>query len=225
MLKISPAILTDDVKEAISKVETIEDALDQHIKNHTDHIQIDIVDGIFAENITIVPEALRDVDTSLYLDFQLMVREPINWVGRCVNPSTDRIIGHIEQMSDQVEFVKKVQSLGCKVGLALDIKTPVYMIDPTILTNLDTVLVLSVPAGFGGQTFDKRAINKIKQLDEIRARDDTPYTICDDGGITFEYIDDLRLAGVDEVAIGEKIYKGDLRENIENFIKRAYDRG
>ena len=225
MLKISPAILTDDVKEAISKVETIEDALDQHIKNHTDHIQIDIVDGIFAENITIVPEALRDVDTSLYLDFQLMVREPVDWVERCVNPSTDRIIGHIEQMSDQVEFVKKVQSLGCKVGLALDIKTPVYMIDPTILTNLDTVLVVSVPAGFGGQTFDKRAINKIKQLDEIRARDDTPYTICDDGGITFEYIDDLRLAGVDEVAIGEKIYKGDLRENIENFIKRAYDRG
>jgi len=225
MLKISPAILIDDVKEAISKIETIEDVLDRHLKKHTDHIQIDIVDGIFAGNITIVPEALRDVDTSLYLDFQLMVREPVDWVERCVNPSTDRIIGHIEQMSDQVEFVKKVQSLGCKVGLALDIKTPVYMIDPTILTNLDTVLVLSVPAGFGGQTFDKRAINKIKQLDEIRARDDTPYTICDDGGITFEYIDDLRLAGVDEVAIGEKIYKGDLRENIENFIKRAYDRG
>ncbi|OGM22792.1 hypothetical protein A2961_02215 [Candidatus Woesebacteria bacterium RIFCSPLOWO2_01_FULL_39_21] len=224
MLKISPAILIDDVKEAISKIETIEDVLDRHLKKHTDHIQIDIVDGIFAGNITIVPEALRDVDTSLYLDFQLMVREPVDWVERCVNPSTDRIIGHIEQMSDQVEFVKKVQSLGCKVGLALDIKTPVYMIDPTILTNLDTVLVLSVPAGFGGQTFDKRAINKIKQLDEIRARDDTPYTICDDGGITFEYIDDLRLAGVDEVAIGEKIYKGDLRENIENFIKRAYDR-
>ena len=224
MLKISPAILIDDVKEAISKIETIEDVLDRHLKKHTYHIQIDIVDGIFAGNITIVPEALRDVDTSLYLDFQLMVREPVDWVERCVNPSTDRIIGHIEQMSDQVEFVKKVQSLGCKVGLALDIKTPVYMIDPTILTNLDTVLVLSVPAGFGGQTFDKRAINKIKQLDEIRARDDTPYTICDDGGITFEYIDDLRLAGVDEVAIGEKIYKGDLRENIENFIKRAYDR-
>ena len=111
MLKISPAILIDDVKEAISKIETIEDVLDRHLKKHTDHIQIDIVDGIFAGNITIVPEALRDVDTSLYLDFQLMVREPVDWVERCVNPSTDRIIGHIEQMSDQVEFVKKVVNI------------------------------------------------------------------------------------------------------------------
>ena len=225
MLKISPAILTDDSKQAYALIAEVESVLDGHVAKHVDHIQIDIIDGLFADNTTIAPEVLKDVDTPLQLDFQLMVREPINWVERCVNPNTDRIIGHIEQMSNQVEFVKKVQSLCYKIGLALDIKTPVYMLDPVILTNLDTVLVMSVPAGHGGQAFDKRAISKIKELDDIRARDDTPYTITDDGGITFEFVDDLKHAGVDEVAVGQRLYKGNLKKNIEDYITKAYDRG
>ena len=224
-MKINPAILTADVKEALSMIGQVEEALDSHIRKHVDHVQVDIIDGIFVGNTTIIPEALADLDTSLQIDFQLMVREPIDWVERCVNPATDRVIGHIEQMSDQVGFVKKVQGLGYKVGLALDIKTPVYMIDPVILTNLDMVLVMSVPAGFGGKSFDKRAINKIKQLDKTRERDDTPYVICDDGGITFEFVDDLKHTGVDEVAIGRRIYKGNLKQNIEKFIEKAYGRG
>jgi ribulose-phosphate 3-epimerase len=151
-----------------------------------------------------------------------MVKEPINWIERCVQGQADRIIGHIEQMSDQVEFVGRVQEVGAKVGLGLDLATPVSDLDVTILNDLDTVLVMSVPAGFGGQKFDKSALEKIRELDEIRSRDKSPYVIHGDGGITFDNIGDVRRAGADEVSIGVRIFEGDLEENVKAYIKEAY---
>ena len=213
MIQIIPSILTNDPKELEEKLKRCEGL---------ERVQIDIVDGVFAKNKTIDPSALADLDTDLKLDFHLMVKEPVNWVEKCVRGGADRIIGQIEYMRDQVEFVGKVQEVGASIGLAVDLKTDIGKLDPVILTNLDVVLVMSVAAGFGGQKFDERALNKIKRLDEIRVRDDTPYRICDDGGITLDRIDDAQRAGVDEVAIGRSLFEGRLEDNIKKYRNAAY---
>lgn len=214
MIEIIPAILTDnpeELKEMLVQAEGV-----------VDRVSIDIIDGKFANNKTIDPRVLADYDGSLKLDFQLMVIEPVNWIEKCVRGQADRIIGHIEHMDDQLEFVGRVQEVGASIGLGIDIDTAVSDLDPTILNNLDVVLVMSVPAGFGGQEFDKRVLDKIRKLDEIRIRDDTPFRIQDDGGINLELIDDVRRAGADEVSIGRRLFKGDLAKNIEKFTKAAY---
>lgn len=214
MLEIIPAILTNnlvELKELLARAEGV-----------VERAQIDIVDGQFAGNKTIDPSTLKDIETDLKLDFQLMVKEPVHWTERSIVAATDRIIGHIEMMRDQVEFVGKVSEVGASVGLAIDVKTPVSALDPTILSNLDVVLVMSVPAGFAGQKFVPSALAKIKELDEIRARDDTPFRIFVDGGVTVDNIKRVRLAGTDEVGIGRRIFDGDLKENIEMFMKKAY---
>ncbi len=184
--------------------------------------QIDIIDGVFAKNKTIDPSTLENLDLDLNLDFHLMVKEPINWVERCVRGGADRIIGQIEMMTDQTGFVGKVQEVGKYVGLAIDLKTPVTSIDETIINNLDAVLVMSVAAGFGWQEFDLSALLKINELDKIRERDKTPFRIIDDGGVTMEWIDEVHRAGVDEVVIGKRLFEGDLKTNIEKFTKAAY---
>lgn len=214
MLEIIPSILTNDPNELKEKLERCEGLVDR--------VHIDIIDGIFAKNKTIDPSALSDLETEVKLDFHLMVKEPVNWVEKCVRGGADRIIGQIEYMRDQIEFVGKVQEVGASIGLAVDLATDIGKLDAVILTNLDVVLVMSVAAGFGDQKFDERALNKIKRLDEIRVRDDTPYRICVDGGITLDRVDDTRRAGVDEVAIAWRIFKGDLKENIKTFQKLAY---
>ncbi len=214
MIQIIPSILTNNPKELREKLAQAEGVVDR--------VSIDIIDGKYANNKTIDPSILAEVETNFKLDYQLMVVEPINWVEKCVTGQADRIIGHIEKMSSQVEFVGKVQEVGARVGLAIDLKTPVSAIDETIINNLDVVLVMSVPAGFGGQKFDEKALDKIKELDEIRARDNTPYRIHDDGGVTLELVDDARREGVDEVSIGMRIFEGNLAENIEKFTKAAY---
>lgn len=211
MIKIIPSILTNNIWELEQLLKQAEGVVEK--------VSIDIVDGQYANNKTIDPSTLNEVETDLKFDYQLMTKEPINWVEKCVRGQADRIIGHIEMMDSQVEFVEKVQEVGKKVGLGLDIETPVEEIEQSILTDLDVVLVMSVPSGFGGQKFDKRALDKIKKLAEVRATDDTPYVIHGDGGITLEYIDGVARAGADEVSIGKRIFKGDLTTSIERYQK------
>lgn len=214
MVQIIPSILTNDPNEARELIARCEGIVDR--------VSVDIIDGKFAANKTIEPDMFFDIDTTLKLDFQLMVEEPINWVEKCVRGGGDRIIGHVEKMSDQIAFVSKVQEVGAQVGLALDLPTPISAIEPTILTNLDAVLVMSVPAGFGGQEFDKSVLTKIVELDEIRSRDNTPFRIQDDGGVVLSEIDDAHFAGADEVSIGRRLFEGDLADNIKKFQEAAH---
>ena len=214
MLEIIPAILTNDPRELEQLIGKAEGVVDR--------AQIDIVGGQFAKNETIDPSVLENVDTNLKLDFHLMTKNPTAWVERCIKGMADRIFGQIEMMDDQVEFVGKVQEVGVKIGLAIDIDTPVSDLDSTILNNLDAVLLMSYPAGVGGQPFDPKVLDTIKKLDGIRTRDNTPFKICVDGGITEKTIGKVRKAGVDEVAIGRIIFEGDLKENLLRFKEAAY---
>lgn len=212
-MEIIPAILTNNPEEAFQMLGKVE--------NLVQRAQIDIIDGQFFPNKTIEPDALLETDTDLLLDFHLMTREPINWVERCVRGDADRIIGQIEMMSNQVEFVSKVQGVGRKVGLALDIETSFEKINPAVLTDLDVVLVVNYPAGKGGQKFQPRVLEKIKGLNEIKKKDQTPFRICSDGGINKENIGSLVKAGTDEAVVGKSLFSGDISKNISVLLKRA----
>ena len=215
MIEIIPSILTNnpkDLRELLGRCEGV-----------TERVQIDVVDGIFVENRSVDLGVFSGIETDLNLDFHLMVKEPINWVERCIQAGADRIIGQIEMMQNQVDFVGKIQEVGASVGLALDLDSPVTDLDSTILNSLDVVLIMSVKAGFGGQEFDKKALKKIKDLDDIRARDDTPFKIQDDGGITLQSVYNVHRLGVEEVSIGRKLFEGDLGENLKKFQKAAHE--
>ena len=221
MVDIIPAILTDNVTELTEKVKRINGV--SFLEEVTVRkIQIDVIDGVFVDNKTVDPANIIGLETDLGLDFHLMVKEPINWVEKCANAGADRIIGQIEMMKNQVEFVGKVQETGLYVGLAVDLETPISKLDPVILSNVDVVLLMAVKAGWGGQKFDSRVLEKIKELDEIRVRDKTPFKICVDGGETEDVIDDSHYAGADEVVIGKRLFDGDLVENIKNFENAAH---
>ena len=209
MVDIIPAILTNNVNEVIEKIGLCEDIVPR--------AQIDIIDGVFAENKTIDPVVLTNLETFVGLDFHLMVKEPVGWVEKSANAGADRIIGQIEMMESQKEFIEKVQLTNLRVGLAIDLATPVSALDPLILNNLDVVFVMAVKAGWGGQKFDETVLTKIQELDEIRIRDKTPFKICVDGGETESIINKTHFAGADEVVIGARIFNGNLKENIQKM--------
>ena len=218
MVEIVPAILTDNITELESMLKRVDDASDLDGAN-VHRVQIDVIDGQFVENKTVDPINMGGIDTNLSLDFHLMVKEPVLWVERCANARADRIIGQIEMMTSQVQFVGKVQEMGLYVGLAVDLATPISKLDPVILNNVDVVLLMAVKAGFGGQKFDESVLDKIKELDEVRIRDKTPFKICVDGGETEETIPETHYAGADEVAIGKRLFVGSISENIERMQK------
>lgn len=209
MLKIVPAILTSDeaeLKEMLSRCEGV-----------VERVQIDIIDGIFADNKTVDPEVLESVETKLKIDYQLMVKDPIEWIEKCRCGKAQRIIGHLEMMDSQKEFVDKVVEVGLEVGLGLDLDTSVDKLENDILKRLDCVLVMSVKAGFGGQEFCEKVIKKIKRLNELKKKEGYDFKICVDGGVTLDNIKIIAEAGTDEVAIGRKLFKGNLAANIEKY--------
>lgn len=205
-MEIIPAILTNNPEEVKIKASLLEGVLPR--------FQLDIIDGEFANNKSTGLETLSLLETSLLIDVHLMTKEPIDWVEKCVRAQADRIIGQIELMSDQIEFVGKVQETGSKIGLALDLYTPIEKIDETIIKDLDVILLMSVQAGFGGQSFQEKVLEKIERLNLIRQGDQTPFRICVDGGINPDSIKKVKGSGADEVVVGSSLFTGDMTQNL-----------
>ncbi len=210
-MEIIPAVLTSDPSELKHLIKLAE--------GNVKKVQIDIIDGVFEKNKTVNPESLKYLETSILFDIQLMVKEPISWIERCVLANTDRIIGHIELMSDQLEFAEKVQSLGLKIGLGLDLDTPIEKIYPRLINDIDVILLMSTKAGFGGQKFQKKVFEKIKKLNKIRENDQSPFKICVDGGITKDQVPRLQELKVDEIAVGRRLLNENITDELKNFQK------
>ncbi len=213
MIEIIPAVLTNNPTEAKTLIKTAE--------RKVGRIQIDIIDGVFADNKTIDPITIQEIDSKLLFDFHLMVKEPINWVEKCVRAGGDRIIGQIEMMENQAEFIDKVLSTESEAGLAIDLNTPVSKLKQDYLKEVSVIIVMSVKAGFGGQEFNDKVLKKIDELSEIRDSGNLKFRICVDGGIKLENIKEIRESGADEVSIGRILLEGDFEENLESFRKKT----
>ncbi|HSX48761.1 MAG TPA: hypothetical protein VLE44_00705 [Candidatus Saccharimonadales bacterium] len=205
---IIPSILTNDKDELSLLLSKAEDVVER--------VQIDVVDHKFADNITVDPEILKTIKTNLDLDFHLMVKNPIEWIDHCIQGGEHRIIGQIEEMESQKAFVEKVITES-KVGLAVDLPTPIERLDQDVLSKVNVVLLMSVKAGWGGQEFDLEVFSKIEKLDRLRKELKLRFRICVDGGVTKKLVEDMEKAGVDEVAIGRRILEGDLEANLKMF--------
>lgn len=212
-MEIIPAILTNNPQELKELINLAE--------GHVDRIQIDIIDGKFAQNKTIIPEALQYIETNLKLDFHLMVEEPVNWVEKCAHVGADRIFGQVEKMTNQDEFVQKVVGTGTSVGLAIDFDTDVSALNNRLLLDIDAVLIMSVKAGFGGQDFNPSVLSKVKALSALKKEDASPFQICVDGGITLSSIKSLIDAGADEVSIGRRLLNENFSQNLAEYQKTA----
>ena len=214
MVEIIPAILTSDESELKAMISRLEGVVKR--------VQIDIIDTTFAKNETVKPNDFAGIKTDLLLDFHLMVTEPKDWIKSCFEAGADRVIGQIEMMESQEEFVEGAHKKGLKAGLALDLATPVENLDIEVSKKLDVVLVMSVPAGLGGQEFNESVLPKIVDLKKIRQEIGADFRICDDGGVTFETVDDVHYFGVEEVSIGRRLFKGSIEENLKKFQEAAH---
>ena len=209
-MKIIPSILTNDLSELTNLIAKAEGVVNR--------IQIDVIDHKFADNITVDPTILKNINTFLNLDFHLMVKDPINWIDKCTLNENSRIIGQIEEMTNQKEFVEKVMSLGSLAGLGIDLQTPVDQLDQELLSKVDVILLQSVPAGLENPEFNMSVWEKIEKIVKIRGELSLKFKILVDGGVTKELVNDMEKLGVDEFAVSKKIFEPDLKENLKLFL-------
>lgn len=167
----------------------------------------DVMDGAFVPNITLgapVIKAVRNV-TKLFFDVHLMVEKPERYIGDFVEAGADIIGVHAEATPHLERAVSMIRDAGVKTCVALNPHTPLDMIE-YLLPELDMVLIMSVNPGFGGQTFLKFCIDKIRGLSQLIRHNDLNTLIQVDGGITPENIADVVAAGADVVVSGSAFF-------------------
>lgn len=169
MFEIIPGILEKDWAEIERKLEIY--------RPFAKSVHIDLIDGKFAPNTTFPdPSPFAKYSQDFLLELHMMVEDPVVYLKPFADAGFARFIGHIEKMPDQTEFVAQAQLLG-EVALGIDAQTPIDAIKAS-LDDLDSILVMTVKAGFSGQSFLEQNLEKVRQL---AARTTIPIEI--DGGV------------------------------------------
>lgn len=177
------------------------------IRGSSSWIQVDVCDGYFTVGKTFELELINEIDTTIeevLWDVHLMVKEPERWLEKCYFIGASRIIGQVEMMKDFDDFINKVKNEGLEAGLAFDIDTEVR----DIPKETDLVLLMGRKAGFGYFDFEKKVLDKIKQVKEKGFR------VGVDGGVDLENIELIKKAGAD-IVYSETNYWS-LKENNDN---------
>ena len=168
-------------------------------------LHLDVMDGHFVPNLSYglpLVEAFRKM-TRLPLDVHLMISDPGDYVERFFDAGADGMTIHAEAVEDPRDVLEKIRSLGASAGLAINPPTPVSAIRHC-LDVCDLVLVMSVMPGFGGQAFDRRALDKLRELRPL-VGDDVLLEI--DGGVHETTIADCTAAGAQLLVVGSAIFK------------------
>lgn len=212
-----PTIQTDSIADLQAKLDAyavikLNDA--PHGASKPTHFQIDIVDGLYADDLTITPHELKEIDWHGFtFETHLLTVDPEEFIGESDDAGATSIIAQIERLYDRVDFLKVVKELGHPAGLALDLYTPVSELSDEELELADIILLMAVPAGFSGQTLKPHIFDQIKAL---KARNYTKI-IEIDGGVNSETIPDLRQAGATHLAVNTSLWHDGTVE--ENLIK------
>jgi len=198
---IAPSILSADFARLADEVAAVSDA---------DWIHVDVMDGHFVPNLTIglpVVKALLGV-TDVPLDCHLMIDDPHRWAVGYAEAGAHNVTVHAEAAADPVALAADLRAAGARAGLSIKPGTP---LEPhlEVLKHYDTLLVMSVEPGFGGQEFIADVLDKVRTARRLVDTGHLTLLVEIDGGINTDTIEQAAEAGVDCFVAGSAVYGAD----------------
>lgn len=186
-----------------------------------DWLHVDVMDAHFVPNLTIglpVVESLRKA-TDIPLDCHLMIDDPDRWAIGYAEAGAHNVTVHVEAARDAVGLAKNLRAAGSLAGLSLKPGTP---LDPylDVLRHYDTLLVMSVEPGFGGQSFMPDVLDKVRTMRSMVDAGHLRLLVEIDGGINAETIEQAAEAGVDCFVAGSAVYSA---EDPAGAVRRLRD--
>lgn len=209
--KLSPSILAADISRLGDELTAVSEA-------GADYIHIDIMDGMFVQNISfgvpVVAGIRKCVDT--FFDVHLMVEEPVRYVRPFAEAGADGITVHVEACADLEATIDRITALGKKAAVSIKPDTGIEEI-LSVLPKVYMVLVMTVEPGYGGQKIRRDTFGKIRQLREYIDENGYEVDIEVDGGINLDTVREVLDAGANVIVAGTKVFRGDISENVRNF--------
>jgi ribulose-phosphate 3-epimerase len=183
------------------------------------------MDYHFVPNLTIglpVVESLRKA-TTLPFDCHLMIDAPDRWATGYAEAGSYNVTFHVEAADDPVGLAKDLRAAGSRAGLAIDRDTPIepYL---DLMPHFDTLLIMTIKAGFGGQKFLPELLSKVRTARQHLAAGHLELRIEVDGGIDEDTIGAAAEAGADAFVAGTAVYRADNpADAVRRLRRRAED--
>jgi ribulose-phosphate 3-epimerase len=172
-----------------------------------DWLHVDVMDAHFVPNLTLglpVVQALAKA-TGVPLDCHLMIEDPDRWAVGYAEAGAANVTVHVEAARDPVAVAKDLRAAGARAGLSIKPGTP---LEPHLetLRHFDTLLVMSVEPGFGGQSFVSDVLTKVRDARRMVDTGHLTLLVEIDGGINADTIEAAAEAGVDCFVAGSAVY-------------------
>jgi ribulose-phosphate 3-epimerase len=198
---IAPSILSADFARLADEADAVDNA---------DWLHVDVMDAHFVPNLTLglpIVQSLRRA-TALPLDCHLMIDDPDRWAPGYAESGAANVTFHIEAARDPVQTARAIRAGGALAGLGVKPGTPLepYL---EVLREFDTLLVMTVEPGFGGQAFMAEVLPKVRLARQHVKAGHLRLFIEVDGGVAEDTIEAAAEAGADVFVAGSAVYGAD----------------
>ena len=213
---IIPSVLSTDlsfVQEELLDLEQLDPT--------PQRIQVDIIDGEFAPELTIDAEQLRELNLpSIALDIHFMTLDPTDFIPTLRGMTTIKtVIAQIERLHSQQEFVEEALATHFEAGFSLDLYTPFESLEEIWLSELSIVQIMGGKAGQQGQEFRSQVLEKIQEAAEYKRQHQLKYEIVIDIGMNPDTIPLAKKAGADHFVVGSYLQHGNPQEQWERLLE------